>query len=124
MQEDAGEAVLRIIRGEKELGGRAVLRATKTCASDFFSLVSRARVLTQLFNHRSATFHISFSSLLPTSPHAPSIVAAHQPLVLQSPGSVPVAIASVQHLRDFLEEQVRGLIKAEQKKEKMKKEKV
>ncbi|KAI5481094.1 Mediator complex, subunit Med17 [Pseudohyphozyma bogoriensis] len=88
-REELGESVLRILKGDKELGGLAVLRVTPT-----------------------RVFHVTFSLTLPQAPsmtsHLPPTFT-HQTITMQSPGSAPVSIPSLSHLEAFLGEQVTAL---------------
>ncbi|ORY80684.1 hypothetical protein BCR35DRAFT_331750 [Leucosporidium creatinivorum] len=90
LQEDAGESVLKILKGDRELGGRAVLRAGK-----------------------SLVYHVSYSLLLPhqATPASLAATAGHQPLVLQAPRSAPVIISSTHHLQLLLAEQIAAVVK-------------
>ncbi|GAA5857410.1 hypothetical protein JCM8547_002264 [Rhodosporidiobolus lusitaniae] len=90
VEENAAGAVVQILEGKKELGGRVALRVGK-----------------------SHLFHVFHSYPLPTSsPALPSVLPPPQPsLTLRIPNKQPIPIPSLRHLETFLEEQVDLAIK-------------
>jgi len=120
-----GEAVTKVLAGEKEVGARAVLRVGSACVlsvhAQSSNLVHSADSLNLAFCSPERLFHVSYSVPLPhpparmftsTSatvvPSAAVATAAIPTLVLQAPGRAPFVVPSVEHLRLFLMEQVRG----------------
>lgn len=109
---DRGDAVMRILNGDRELGGRVVFRVDKTYV--LLSPLSSLTLLTIVCRSRRV-FHVSFSLLLPQSPangNAASMVA-HQTLVLQAPGTGPLSVPSLEHLSLFVRQHVFGETDAE-----------
>ena len=117
VEQGCSEAVTRILNSEREVGGRAVLRASKRSVrfqSAQLGCGSDCPDDPPLTGTRSMIFHISFSLLTPhlVTPATIAATAGHESLILHAPRSSPVPVTSTAHLKLFLSEQVAALISA------------
>jgi len=111
--------VLRVLEGEVELGGRALVRINHRFVSATLPVVSDTRTDWKSPMSNRHTFHILHSLPLPQSSSSSTFQANQAQtqkagmLTLRCPGKLPITIPSLRHLEEFLKGEIERVLAKE-----------